>query len=126
MTERLQFYECEECGNSVEVLTPGNGELFCCGAAMKFYPDVKNPIKPPMVEKIEGGFKIKYGEKKPHPMDEEHHFEWVQVVAGKKAYRHFFELGDAPEVEFLIDAEEVEIRNFCNLHGFGRPRPKKA
>ena len=125
MTERLQFYKCEECGNSVEILTPGNGELFCCGAAMKLYPDVKNAIKSPVVERIEGGFKVKIHDK-PHPMAEDHYIEWVQAVAGKKAYRHFFELGDDPEVEFLIDAEEVEVRHFCNLHGFGRPRPEKA
>lgn len=124
MTERLQFYRCETCGNSLEILTPGKGELYCCGAAMKLYPDVKNPMKSPVVERIEGGYKVKiYG--KPHPMEEDHCIEWVQAVSGEKAYRHFFELGDAPEVEFLIEAEEVEIRNFCNLHGFGKPRTEK-
>jgi len=125
MTERLQYYKCEECGNSVEILTSGNGELVCCGAAMKLYPDVnvKNRIKSPVVERIEGGFKVKIFK---HPMVEDHYIEWVQAVTGKKAYRHFFEPGDAPEVEFLIDAEDVEIRHFCSLHGFGKPRPEKA
>jgi superoxide reductase len=31
MTERLQIYKCEVCGNIVEVLHEGQGELVCCG-----------------------------------------------------------------------------------------------
>ena len=35
MTERLQVYKCEICGNIVEVLHDGKGELVCCGKPMK-------------------------------------------------------------------------------------------
>ncbi len=31
MTERLQIYKCEVCGNIMEVLHEGAGELVCCG-----------------------------------------------------------------------------------------------
>ncbi|MDE7371510.1 MAG: desulfoferrodoxin FeS4 iron-binding domain-containing protein, partial [Desulfovibrio sp.] len=31
MTKRLQVYKCNVCGNIVEVLHPGDGELVCCG-----------------------------------------------------------------------------------------------
>lgn len=32
MTQKLQIYKCEVCGNIVEVLHEGEGELLCCGA----------------------------------------------------------------------------------------------
>ena len=35
MTKRLQIYKCELCGNIVEVLHEGGGELICCGQPMK-------------------------------------------------------------------------------------------
>ena len=35
MTKRLQIYMCEICGNIVEVLHEGGGELVCCGQPMK-------------------------------------------------------------------------------------------
>ncbi len=34
MTKRLQIYKCEICGNIVEVLHTGAGELVCCGQPM--------------------------------------------------------------------------------------------
>ena len=35
MTEKQQVYKCEICGNIVEVLHAGKGELVCCGQPMK-------------------------------------------------------------------------------------------
>ena len=34
MAERLEVYKCEVCGNIVEVLHGGKGELVCCGKPM--------------------------------------------------------------------------------------------
>ena len=35
MTENLQVYKCEICGNMVEMVHAGDGELVCCGQEMK-------------------------------------------------------------------------------------------
>jgi superoxide reductase len=35
MTEKNQVYKCELCGNIVEVLHGGEGELVCCGQPME-------------------------------------------------------------------------------------------
>jgi len=35
MTKELQIYKCQKCGNIVEVLHSGAGELVCCGEPMK-------------------------------------------------------------------------------------------
>jgi len=34
MAEKLQVYKCAVCGNVVEVLHAGAGELVCCGKPM--------------------------------------------------------------------------------------------
>jgi len=120
MTERLQVYKCEICGNIVEVLHEGAGELVCCGQPMKLY--VENTVDAarekhvPVVEETEGGIKVKVGSV-PHPMGEEHYIEWIEIIAGGKAYRQFLKPGDAPEALFDIVAEEITARAYCNLHG---------
>ena len=35
MAERLEVYKCDACGNIVEVIHGGGGELVCCGEPMK-------------------------------------------------------------------------------------------
>jgi desulfoferrodoxin-like iron-binding protein len=35
MTKIGETYRCEICGNVVEVLEEGGGQLVCCGEAMK-------------------------------------------------------------------------------------------
>ncbi|MGQ9689660.1 MAG: desulfoferrodoxin [Desulfobaccales bacterium] len=120
MTERLQVYKCEICGNIVEVLHTGAGELVCCGAPMKVY--VENTVDAakekhvPVVEKIAGGFKVKVGSV-PHPMEEAHYIEWIELIADGKAYREFLQPGQAPEATFEVKADKVTAREYCNLHG---------
>ena len=63
MAERLQVYKCEACGNIVEVLHGGGGELVCCGAPMVLF--VENTVDAakekhvPVVEKAAEGIKVK-------------------------------------------------------------------
>lgn len=119
MAARLEIYKCEKCGNIVEVLHDGVGELVCCGEPMKRM--VENTVDAslekhvPVIEKIPGGYKVKIGSV-PHPMVPEHYIEWIQLIAGDKAYRKLLKPGDAPEAEFKIDAENVLAREFCNIH----------
>lgn len=120
MTKRLQIYKCEVCGNMVEMIHEGIGQLVCCGQPMKYYEENRVEASQekhlPVVEKIEGGFKVKVGSI-PHPMEEKHFIEWVEVIADGKAYRQFLKPGNAPEAVFMIDASEVAAREYCNLHG---------
>ena len=34
MTEKLSLYKCSVCGNLVQVILSGGGELVCCGKPM--------------------------------------------------------------------------------------------
>ena len=120
MAEKLQVYKCDKCGNIVEVLHGGKGDLVCCDEPMRLF--VENTVDAakekhvPVVEKIVDGFKVKVGEVA-HPMEEKHYIEWIEVIADGKAYRQFLNPGEAPEATFKIDAEQVTAREFCNLHG---------
>jgi superoxide reductase len=70
----------------------------------------------PVIERIQDGFRVKVGSD-PHPMEEKHFIEWIEVIADGKAYRQFLKPGDAPEAEFNIDAGQVTAREHCNIHG---------
>ena len=70
----------------------------------------------PVVEKIEGGYKVTVGSVA-HPMQDDHYIEWIELVAGDIAYRQFLNPGDTPEATFMIEADQVTAREYCNLHG---------
>ncbi len=124
MTQKNQVYKCEICGNIVEVLHEGAGELVCCNQPMKLLEEkTQDPEKGekhvPVIEKIrEDKIKVKVGETE-HPMTEEHYIEWIEIIANGQAYKKFLKPGDKPEAEFCIQAEpeNIKAREYCNLHG---------
>jgi superoxide reductase len=70
----------------------------------------------PVVENVSGGIKVKVGDV-PHPMEEKHYIEWVEIIADGKAYRQFLNPGETPEATFDVQADQVTAREYCNLHG---------
>ncbi|MBL0712672.1 MAG: desulfoferrodoxin [Desulfosarcina sp.] len=120
MAEKLQVYKCALCGNIVEVLHGGDGELVCCGQPMKLFTentvDAAREKHVPVIEKVDDGYKVKVGEVA-HPMEEKHYIEFVELIADGKIYRAFLNPGDAPEAVFCTDAAQVSAREYCNLHG---------
>jgi len=133
MTVLKQVYKCSVCGNIIEVLHAGVGELVCCGQPMNLLNektiDVGNEKHVPVIEKTANGFKVKIGSI-PHPMEQEHYIEWVELIADSVVYRKHLKPGDAPEAEFCIKAQEItareteqseervpKAREYCNIHG---------
>jgi superoxide reductase len=121
MTELNQIYKCAKCGNIVELLHTGAGQLVCCGDPMELQAertdDVGNEKHVPVIEKTETGYKVKIGSV-PHPMEESHYIEWIElIVPDGRNCRKFLKPGDAPEAEFSTQAENVSAREFCNVHG---------
>jgi superoxide reductase len=120
MAKRLEIYKCEVCGNIVEVLHEGKGELVCCHQPMKLIAentvDASKEKHVPVIEVLDHGIKVKVGSIA-HPMEEKHYIEWIELVADGKSYRQFLKPGDAPEAVFCIDAKEITAREYCNLHG---------
>ena len=120
MAKRAEVYKCELCGNIVEGLHDGAGSLVCCGQDMTLFTantvDAAREKHVPVIEQIDGGYKVLLGSV-PHPMEDSHYIEWIELVAGDKVYRQFLKPGDAPEATFLIEAAGVTARAYCNLHG---------
>ena len=120
MTEKLEVYQCEVCGNMVEVLHVGKGTLVCCGQNMVLQKENSKEASlekhVPVIEPLAGGFRVSVGSI-PHPMEEKHFIEWVELVADGKAYRQFLNPGEAPQAFFALEAKKIAARAFCNLHG---------
>ena len=128
MTQQNQIYKCEVCGNIVEVLHTGAGELVCCGQPMKLMSentqDAAIEKHVPVIEEVpanvcqgKDGVIVKVGEIT-HPMDKEHYIEWIEIITqdGKRG-KKFLKPGDKPQVEFHTRKKVVGARAYCNLHG---------
>jgi len=120
MAEKLQVYKCAGCGNIVEILTGGDGALGCCSQPMENLAaktaDQGKEKHVPVVEKANGGIRVKIGSV-PHPMEDKHHIEWIEIITDGKAYRQFLKPGEAPEAVFNVTADRLTVREHCNLHG---------
>ena len=120
MTQLKQIYKCSVCGNIVEVIHASGGELVCCGKPMELLVEKTQDLgfekHVPVIEKTEQGILVKVGSM-PHPMEEAHYIEWIEIIADGKYCRKFLKPGDKPEVLFEISAKEVVARAYCNIHG---------
>ncbi len=117
--KRGEIYKCEICGNIVELIDVGGGELVCCGQPMTLLSekteDIGKEKHVPVVEKTAGGIKVRVGSIE-HPMEEKHYIEWIEVISGSKSYREFLKQGMKPEAEFCVTDFEI-VREYCNVHG---------
>jgi len=117
------IYKCEICGNIVEVLHTGEGDLVCCGQNMTLLDektaDSTTEKHVPLIEKTSDGFKVTVGSTL-HPMEEKHYIEWIELIADGKSYRKFLKPGDKPVAEFCIQASKVSAREYCNVHSLWR------
>ena len=94
--------------------------MVCCNEKMKLQAentvDAAREKHVPVIEMGNGQITVKVGSV-PHPMEEKHYIEWIEVVAGGKTYYQFLKPGEAPEATFCVDADQVIAREYCNLHG---------
>jgi superoxide reductase len=120
MAQRFEVYKCEACGNIVELLDGGPGELVCCGKPMDLMTentvDAAKEKHVPVLEKADGKIKVKVGQVA-HPMEDKHYIEWIEVITGEKICRKFLKPGQTPEATFNITGEKIITRAYCNIHG---------
>jgi superoxide reductase len=123
MTELNQIYKCSVCGNIVEVTHASVGQLVCCGKLMELLvektQDVGAEKHVPVIEKTRGGIKVRIGSI-PHPMEEKHYIEFIELLADGKVYKQYLKPAQAPEAEFKIKATKntkITAREYCNIHG---------
>jgi superoxide reductase len=121
MTKLREIYKCNICGNIVEVVHTGVGALVCCGQNMELLKektkDAATEKHVPYIEKTEKGILVKIGQNQDHPMEKEHYIEWIEVIAQGNTFRKFLQPDDKPQAEFPGQSENVEAREYCNVHG---------
>jgi superoxide reductase len=121
MTELMQVYKCDICGNIVEVIHTGKGELVCCGQPMVHQAentvDAAREKHVPVIEVLGDSVKITIGSVL-HPMEEKHYIEWIELIVDGKSCRKFLKSGELPVAEFCVPGgSQIEAREYCNLHG---------
>ena len=123
MAAKFNVYKCDLCGNIVEVLDGGAGELVCCGEPMTLQEertaDTTAEKHVPFIEKIDGGYKVRVGQSAAHPMEDKHFIEWIELTVGDMVAKTYLKPGDEPEASFSVgdDRGEPTAREFCNVHG---------
>jgi superoxide reductase len=125
MVEKLQVFKCDVCGNIIEVLHGGKGQLVCCNEPMRELApntvDASLEKHVPVIEKTETGITVKVGSA-PHPMEEKHYIEWIEVIVDGAIYRKFLSPGGAPEAFFPVKGENITAREYCNVHGLWKSK----
>lgn len=127
MAKKGRIYKCEICGNIVEVLQEGGGTLVCCGQNMTLLEekteDEGQEKHVPIIEISENKAKVKVGSI-PHPMEEAHYIQFIQLIIDKNIYTKYLKPGQLPEVEFEIPTnyKEISAREYCNIHGLWRSK----
>lgn len=120
MTKKLQIYKCGVCGNMVEMVHDGVGELVCCNQPMKLFTenstDAATEKHVPVIANIDNGYKVTVGSV-PHPMEDKHYIEWIELISDGKAYRQFLKPGNKPETFFEGKTGKFTVREYCNVHG---------
>ena len=120
--EKFDLYKCEICGNIVEVLSAGGGELVCCGQTMqkleaKNYEEAMMEKHIPIfVKNSDGSSEIRVGEVL-HPMTEEHHIMFIQAISDDKntSQIKFLNINDEPKM--LLNSDFAYAKEYCNIHG---------
>ena len=121
--ELNQIYKCSVCGNTVELVFVGGGQLVCCSQPMQ----ALNPKSTeegtekhlPVVTNNNGKVTVKIGST-PHPMEASHYITFVELIEKSgKICRKYLNPTDLPQVEFSIspDSQISSVRIYCNIHG---------
>ena len=120
MTVKLELYKCEICGNIVQIMHEGEGELICCGKVMTKLEahnkdeEMQEKHVPVFVEDN----KVQVGSE-PHPMIKEHYIEFIQCHSQDKKHIEttFLSPEDKPET-ILCDLKDHNCAiEYCNIHG---------
>ena len=133
MTQQHQIYKCQTCGNIIEILHQGAGDLICCGEPIilqqentvdaskekSAFTKVTADKHVPVIENAENKTLVKVGSA-PHPMEAKHYIEWIEIKVDNRAGKKFLKPGDKPEAKFCAKSNNALARAYCNLHGLWR------
>lgn len=117
-----EVYKCNVCGNIVEVLHVGGGQLVCCGQSMELQKekttDVGKEKHVPIIKRNEDGTIVEVGSI-PHPMEKDHYLEWIELENQEKnkTCKKFLNPSEKSESKFCAKTNKSKARTYCNIHG---------
>jgi len=121
MTKKLELYKCNICGNLVQVILEGAGELICCGEPMNLLKEQldSSEISEKHVPEI-SNYNDQY--KKitvyKHPMQKEHYIEFIEAYSKSKDEVYLKYFNPENKAEFItLKSDDLIAREFCNIHG---------
>ena len=119
MAKAGEFYQCGKCGNLFQMME--NAGLVPVGEMLKLVEpnttDAAQEKHVPVVEKIDGGYKVKVGSVA-HPMEAEHYITFIILETDDgMVYQKNLKPGQAAEMIVKTDANVVKALEYCNKHG---------
>ena len=124
MTEKLELYKCDICGNLVQVILPGVGELVCCGEAMRLLKaqteeEGKTEKHVPVFIKDNEGKDTVIVGSTPHPMEKSHYIMFIETISEDKdnVQLKYLHLGE--EAKMVVECKDGKTcaLELCNIHG---------
>lgn len=121
MAEKNKVYKCALCGNIIEVIHAGSGtNLVCCNQPMQLLNentvDASKEKHVPIIKILKSKVKVTVGSI-PHPMEEAHYIEFIELIADGISYKKYLKPGEKPSAEFNVVAQNIVAREYCNIHG---------
>lgn len=127
MTEKLELYKCNICGNLVQILLNGVGELVCCGENMERLvahteenTELSEKHTPVFEKEADKTFvRLNY-----HPMVESHFIQFIEVISKDKKSFHLKYLLPNEKAEFEVTnfGDNLDAIEYCNIHGLWRDK----
>lgn len=119
-----EIYICEICGNIVQKLHDGGGELVCCGESMKkiepklHEENITEKHVPIFIKTDENTTEIRVGEVL-HPMSEEHHIEFIESIDSENntITVKFLRTDEEPKMHLKNCSNNMKAIEYCNIHG---------
>lgn len=128
MKTSVHFYKCEICGNMVELINNGGGELVCCGEPMTELiantEEASTEKHIPVASRKDGKIYAEVGSVL-HPMTDAHYIQWIALVSDSGTERAALLPNSEPKAVFC-DKENSEVYAYCNLHGLWKTEVKQG
>lgn len=124
MAERLDLYKCKICGQTIQVILRGDGELVCCGQPMAYLqpktsePEIGEKHVPVFYVTGDNKCEVRVGEE-PHPMVDEHYIQFIEVISNDKNCMklHYLSPGQEPKIYLQDKCNDDKSLEMCNIHG---------
>lgn len=115
-----KFYRCNICGNLVELVEDGGGELVCCGEPMNLLnantTDAATEKHVPECQREGNKLHVQVGSV-PHPMVDDHYIQWICVAQDGRTQRADLKPGQEPAADFVLADGPAVVYEYCNKHG---------